>query len=44
MAAVKRLPATEGQSRSVIEEDAAFELLFMTVRKRKKFKRFVVSV
>lgn len=44
VAAVKRFPATEGQSRSVIEEEAAFEFLFMTGRKRKKFKRFVVSM
>lgn len=45
VAAVKSLLATEGQSRSVMEEEAAFGLLFLTVRKKKKkLKRFFVCM
>lgn len=39
MAAVKSLLATEGQSRSVMEEEAAFGLLFLTVRKKNEIEK-----
>ena len=42
VAAVKSPLTTEGQSRSVMEEEAACGLLFLTVIKIKKLKRFFV--
>lgn len=40
VAAVKSLLATEGQSISVMEEEAAFELLFLTVKEERNLKDF----